>query len=125
MTKAAEKKDEGTPVVEKGKHHLECKLTKDELSLAGKLLAEAIQRKQAIEKQLESYRTQAKADVAEADAVISKQTQLVASEKEFRYIDVETTFDFKAGKKTAIRQDTKEVVYVREISNEERQQKLV
>jgi len=118
-------KKKGGPVVVKGTEHLVCKLTKEEVSEAGKALAEAIQRKVGIEQRLESFRSQAKADIAESEAVITKQTQLVASEKEFRLVNIEVTFDYKAGKKWAVRTDTGEIIWTRLISNEERQQTLV
>lgn len=110
--------------VEKGTMNLECRLSQDELKAAGKMLAEAIQRKETIERRLESFKTQAKAETAEADAIVSKQTQLVAAEKEFRLVPVEITLDFKAGTKTTVRLDTKEKVACVEISNEERQLQL-
>lgn len=120
--KKEKKNDE--PRVEKGTLHLECLLTKEEVSTAAKALAEAIQRKGGIEQRLDSFRTQNKAEVAEVDAVITKQTQLVSAEKEYRFVPVEITFDWKSGKKTAVRLDTKEQVWCHEISNEERQLKL-
>lgn len=105
--------------------YLECKLTTEELRRCSKSLAESIQRRVEVEARMEAFRTQVKADMAEIDAIIGKMTSMVNTEKEFRDVHVETTYDFKRGIKTTVRKDTGEVAKTEAIKEEERQGELV
>ena len=103
---------------------LECILSDAELKEAGKLLAEAVRKTEEVEGRKESFMSQIKADLAEAQAVVLKQSALVSSEKEFRAVQCDIKWDFKKGTKTITRADTKAVVRVDEISDMERQEEL-
>lgn len=108
----------------KGNLYLECKLTEAELKESGKKLADGIQKKTEVESRVESFKTQAKAEVAEIDATIGKMSALVNNEKEFRMVECEISWDFKKGVKTFIRKDTGEVAKTERITEEERQREL-
>jgi hypothetical protein len=62
--------------------------------------------------------------LAEVAAIIGKQSALINSEKEFRTVDCEVTYDFKAGTKTFVRLDTAEIIKVEVIIDQERQMEL-
>ena len=118
----ADRKTETAEVTrDKGVIYLECRLTPEEIRMASKALAEAIQRKEATEARIEAFRTQAKAEIAELDASIQKNSSLVNNEKEFRNVTCEIQFDWRAGTKTFVRVDTGEVVRTCSISEDERQ----
>jgi hypothetical protein len=108
----------------KGNLYLECKLTEAELKESGKKLADAIQKKTEVEARVESFKTQAKGEIAEIDATIGKMSALVNNEKEFRNVECEITWDFKKGLKSFIRKDTGEIAKTEKISEEERQREL-
>ena len=110
--------------VTRGSLHLECRLTEVKLKQASKTLADSIQRRSAVENRVESYKAQAKAEVAGLDASIALNAALLNNEKEFRMVPCETTYDFKAGKKTTVRLDTAEIVKVDDITDEERQREF-
>lgn len=102
---------------------LEVRLTEKELKDASKALAEAINKRSIIESQLETFKAQKKAEVAAQDAVISANSVLVNSEKEFRLVECKIEYDFrKKGVKTFVRLDTGEIVKTEQITNEERQE---
>lgn len=129
-TAAPEKKDakkKSLPDVTTKKEtvYLECKLTEAEVRAASKTLADALSRKEGVESRIESFKTQAKADIAGIDAVIQKNTALVNSEKEFRNVACEVRFDWPKGLKETFRLDTGEAVFKSEISEDERQLQLV
>lgn len=79
--------------IKKGKDHLECKLTPQEVHESGKALAEALRQRSEIEKRAESFKQQLKADVSTVDGQIQKFQSLVATETEFRMVDVEIVLD--------------------------------
>lgn len=108
----------------KGKAHLPCKLTQKEIYEAGKSLADALKRKSECEVRLESFKQQVKAEITTAEGEASKFQGLVASEIEYRMVEVEARFDFKAGRKTIIRMDTGEIIRTENITEDERQRML-
>lgn len=108
----------------KGKAHLEYKLTPQEVHAAGKDLADALKRRAQAEAKLETFKQQVKAEMAEADGQILRNQALVANESEYRMIDVEIRYDFKAGEKEIVRMDTGELVKKERITDEERQLEL-
>lgn len=101
---------------------LECRLTEAELKTAGKELAEALSKKAQVESDIETFKQQKKAEVAALDAIVLKNTSLVKSEKEYRQVECEVTFDWKRGKKEFARLDNGDIVRADDITNEERQQ---
>lgn len=103
---------------------LECKLTEAEIHAAGKELADAINQRAQAENQLETFKQQVKAEIAQHDARIAKNTVLVSSEKEFRNVECEQVFDFNNGLKTTTRLDTGEVIRTEPLTNAERQQMM-
>lgn len=104
-----------------GTLYLEARLTEAEIRESGKRLAEGIERRAIAEGRMDTFKTQIKAELAEIEAVILKQTSMVATEREFRLVPVEIEYDFEAGKKTFVRKDTGEIVKTEPISEEERQ----
>lgn len=106
---------------DKGSLYLEVKLTEKELKDASKLLAESIQKKQAVEARLESVRAQGKAEIAEQDAIIQKASALVNNEKEFRTVPCEIVFDWDSGEKTYFSIDTGKELKKERITEGERQ----
>lgn len=101
--------------------YMECRLTQDEVRAAAKTLADAIQRKDGVEARIEAFKTQAKADLAEIDAAIQRNSVLVNSEKEFRNVLCMVEFDWDNGVKTFFREDTGEQVKQERIAEQERQ----
>lgn len=104
---------------------LEVRLTEKELKAASKELAEALNKKNSIENDLETYKAQKKAEVTAQDAIIQKNMSLVNSEKEFRLVECRLEYDFdKKGIKSYFRLDNGELVRTEQITNEERQRLL-
>lgn len=104
---------------------VEVKLSDAELRDASKKLADAVQRKGQVESKLETLRTQIKAEIAELEAHIMKNTSLVANEREFRNLDCRVEFDWKKGEKTIARADNGEILATERITDDERQMHLV
>jgi len=107
------------------KKSLSCKLSQEELLEAGSKLASTIQDIAAEEDKQQSIKSEMKAKLAELEA---KRTQLairVQRKEEFRMVEVEREFDFEAGMYRETRSDTGEVILEREITEEERQEKLI
>lgn len=105
----------------KVKMSLECRLTEEELKASAKTLAEALRQRGQHESSLETFKSQIKAQITQLDGVISEQTGRLNSEKEFRQVECETTFDYKTGFKITVRKDTGEQVREEKITDEERQ----
>lgn len=105
----------------KEKQYLEVQLTDGEVKQASKELAEAIQRKDAIQDQLATFKTQKKAEITMCDGDINKNTILVSSGKEMRMVECEITLDFDSGKKSTVRTDNGVVVDERPLSSDEKQ----
>lgn len=104
--------------------YLECKLTEPELKDAGKKLADAIQKKTEVEARVESFKTQAKGEIAEIEATIGKMSALVNNEKEFRTVECLIEWDFKKRIKSFVRKDSGEVAKTDRISDDELQMEL-
>lgn len=100
---------------------LECRLTDDELKASAKTLAEALRQRGAHESSLETFKSQIKAQITQLDGTVAEMTNRLNSEKEFRQVECETTFDYKEGMKTTVRKDTGEQVRFEKITDEERQ----
>ncbi|HEY5234797.1 MAG TPA: hypothetical protein VIJ14_01355 [Rhabdochlamydiaceae bacterium] len=103
---------------------LECKLTEAELKASAKALAESLRKNAALESQLETFKSQIKAQITQEEGTISEHTNRLNSEKEFRLVDCEITFDYQKGIKTTIRKDTGEQIREEKITDEERQMHL-
>lgn len=104
----------------KGKLHLACRLKPQEIYEAGKSLAEALKTRAEAEVRLEAFKQQVKADITQAEGQAAKYQSLVASEIEFRMVDVEVRYNFPAGEKEVVRMDTGEIVRIERITDEER-----
>lgn len=103
---------------------LPCKLSQAELMQFSKDLANSYERRNEIESNLETFKSQIKAQLAEVDGNIQKFSGLVSCEVEYRMIDCEILYDFKSGKRTLTRKDTGEVIRTDDITGEERQMEL-
>lgn len=100
---------------------LEVRLTEKELKTASKLMADAFQKKGQLEAEVETFKADIKAKVKELDEHIVCAAALVNTEKEYRIVECEESFDFEKGLKTTVRLDTGEVVKTDKVTNEERQ----
>lgn len=100
---------------------LECRLTDEELKTSAKTLAEALRQRGAEESTLETLKSQFKAKITQLDGQVSEMAGRLNSEKEFRTVECEMTFDYQEGTKTTVRKDTGEEVRKEKITDEERQ----
>lgn len=116
-------KTKGT-ITRQSKEWLPCKLTQPELLAAGKKLADAMRRVAEAEARLETFKKQVQAEITAAEGEGNIARELVASEREYRNVDVEIRFDFSEGRKTIVRTDSGEVVREAAITDEERQLEL-
>jgi hypothetical protein len=104
---------------------LSCELSQEELLEAGSQLASTIQDIAAEEDEQASVKSEMKARLTELEA---KRTQLaikVQRKQEWRTIEVQRELDFEEGMYREIRTDTGDVIFEREITDEERQEKLI
>lgn len=108
----------------KQKEYLEVLLTDDEIKRSSQELANAIQKKDSIQDQLATFKTQKKAEITMCDGEINKNTVLVSSGKEMRMVECEVTLDFNTGKKCTVRLDNGIVVDERPLSTDEKQLEL-
>lgn len=90
----------------------------DDLANAVQMVETANARKRTTMKQLNT----------EVDAAVSRREELadiVASGKEWHEINVHQVFDYKTGKVTETRTDTKEVLRTRDMTDEEKQTSML
>lgn len=101
--------------------YLACKLTVAELQEQSKALANAIRVKTQKLDAIETFKAQAKAEIAELEAIINKSSSLINSEIEFRDIDCTVDYDWKKGIKIYFRNDSGEQVKQENVTTDERQ----
>jgi len=104
---------------------LPCKLTQDELLICGNDLASVIQDIKMEEDEQVNIKSEMKARLTELE---SRKTQLaikLTRKEEWRPVEIERKLDFEDGKYREIRADTGEVIFEREISDDECQEKLI
>lgn len=122
MTKTLEK--EASVLRKEKREWLPCKLSEKELKQHSKDLANAYDRSQELNSQLDTFKAQIKSHLTEVEGNIGRLSSLVSSEIEYRAVDCELIYDFKAGKKTLIRKDTGEVIRTDELTSDERQMEM-
>lgn len=110
--------------IQKEKQYLEVNLTDDEAKRASKELADAIQRKNAIEDQIATFKAQKKGEITQCSGEINKNTILVVTGKEMRMVECEVTLDFDTGKRTVVRIDSGLIVDERGLTTDEKQLEL-
>lgn len=103
------------------KTNCEVVLTEVELKACSKSLAESLNGLARIESELATFKAQKKSEQTALEATIQRNTLLINTGKEFRMVECEWHYDWKAGKKIGRRVDTNEVVSKDTISEEERQ----
>lgn len=103
------------------KTNCEVVLTEVELKGCSKSLAEALNGLARIESELATFKAQKKSEQTALEATIQRNTLLINTGKEFRMVECEWHYDWRAGKKTGHRVDTGEVVSKDIITPEERQ----
>lgn len=108
----------------KEKQYLECMLTDDEMKQASIELANACQRKVAIEDQLATFKAQKKAEITQCEGDINKNTVLVSSGKEMRMVECDVELDFDRGRRMVTRVDNGLVVQERPLTSDEKQLEL-
>jgi hypothetical protein len=100
---------------------LEVQLTEKEIRTASKAMAEALRGKGQAEDEIKTFRSQKMAEVTRLEGQIAINAQLVNTEKEFRPVECEVSYDFAKGVKTTVRMDTGEVVRQEPVTNSDRQ----
>lgn len=122
MSKKSEEKIEADRYeLKKVKMTLECRLTEEELKASSKTLADALRQRRGHESSLETFKSQMKAQITQLEGTINEMEGRINSEKEFRMVECEVTFDYQTGMKTTVRKDTGEQVREEKITDEERQ----
>jgi hypothetical protein len=104
--------------------NLKCVLTKEELLVYGKEVAQAQLNKVTTMDNLKSYQTKIKSDIAICDAKINSVSEKIRSGTEWRDVECTVTFDWDKGIKSIYRIDTGEFIRDDIIPEHERQEKL-
>lgn len=103
---------------------LRCKLTRDELIKFGGELAQSLQDIVTEVALQASMKQSMKAALASLEAKSSELSTKVARGEEYRHVKVKPQLDFNTGEYCEIRTDTGEKINRRQITDEERQEKL-
>ena len=103
---------------------LPCKLTNEELLDYGDQMARVQQDINAEEDRQKSAKEELKSRMAKLESQRSELANKVARKEEYRDVEVETTINYEAETYSKIRLDTGEVLFQREITEEERQMEL-
>lgn len=101
---------------------LEVQLTEPELKVASKTLAESLRAKAALEAEIDTFRSQKKAEITRLDGIVGLNAGLVNTEKEFRMIECEIRFDWDRNIKTITRMDSGEEIRTEPVTNADREQ---
>lgn len=104
---------------------LPCKLTDSELIECGRKQSETISKIKRLEEELESYKTQKKADITLCESVIQATSDMINTGKTFRSVDCEIRWDFEKGLKTWWRMDTGEQIRECKIPEHEMQESMI
>ncbi|MBE2178893.1 MAG: hypothetical protein IAE97_00270 [Chthoniobacterales bacterium] len=115
---------EATTEVRKENLNLQYKFSDDELRILGKELAEAQIQSRQLEDDRKRVADEWKAKISTKEAEIASLSNKVNSGYEYRDIPCEITLNEPVGKKTARRTDTGETVWVRDLTDSERQRTL-
>lgn len=102
--------------------NLECKLTEEELKECSKKLADAVQKLERCELEKKAFVSQKKAESEKYSAMVSENSNKVASGKEYRDVKCDVIYDWDNKTKEYIRQDTKEVCHTDIITERELQE---
>ena len=116
------KKIERSPIKET--IELPCMLTNDELIKCGKTQSEAISKIKRLEDELESYKTQKKADITLCESVIQATSDMINAGKVFRQVECEIRWNFERMVKTWCRLDTGEQFRESKIPDHEMQENM-
>lgn len=103
---------------------LECRLTEAELKASAKTLGESLRQVRTLEAQLDTFKSQMKAQLTQQEGIVAEHANRINSEKEFRSVECEVKFDYQEGFKTTTRKDTGEEIRKDKITDEERQTQL-
>ena len=103
---------------------LECTLTQDEQIDRSKKLARKLSEGEALEAELDTFKTDMKRRMKKVTAEVSELRQAIQTGSEVRAVRVIEEFDYVRGKAIVTRCDTGEVVIERELTDEERQTRL-
>lgn len=103
---------------------LSVRLTETELALAGKALAEALARVEALESDKKDFLDQWKEDTKEAEARVGELRIVCISGQEYRPIECRLVKDFARGVKELVRLDNDVVIESKPMTTEERQVSL-
>lgn len=132
MEKGAGKKIEAAvkkmlaPITKKSKRNLRCKFTNDELLVVGKELAEANNALTALENDKARVVSDFAAKIKGAEAIVSIASNKISTGYEFRDVPVTIAMhEPESGKKTIVRDDTKEIVEVLDMTQDELQPELL
>jgi len=108
----------------KGKRRLKTRLTDEELLSAGQQVALLQKEREDLDLELVSCKKQLQSKIAEKDAAIRCQMNLLRDKHDYREIDVEEVWDNTVETCIVTRLDTDEVVESRKLTAEERQGSL-
>jgi hypothetical protein len=104
--------------------NLKTKLTDPELKSLSKELAEKFITLEGLEKDKKGVVADYKARIEVIEAKLNSLSQKVSTTFEWREVDCQWEYDFKAGTKSMIRLDTKAIVNVVKITDADRQKLL-
>ena len=103
---------------------LQCVLTDAEKLTCSQIQNQAWEQKTNAEADLKSFSTQKKAEIANADAIISLQYQKISTGKECRIVECEVKYDFQEKTRTWVRLDTGEIAKQDIIPEEDIQEEI-
>jgi hypothetical protein len=89
-----------------------------------KQLGESLSKKSRAEDSLKSFQIQAKSDIASLEANINSLADKINTGREYRPVDCEIRYDYKAKERHAVRMDTGEIAISCPITEEELQEKI-
>ena len=98
---------------------LKCALSKDELLACGQKAADAQQRLAEANNELEVYKQQYKAKVAEQEGVIAWNTTLIRDKYELRPIECEVIKNYETETYSVVRKDAWETIEERPMTKDE------
>ena len=112
------------PKIVKISEELSCELNQVEWQSRSQEMADAQEHFERERQRKKDMTKQLNADVAQAEAQVSKLANVVQTHREFREVTVEIKYDYDLGKVIKTRTDTGEVISEREITDQERQADL-
>lgn len=104
--------------------HLQVIFSQDVMGTMSKELAMSFNRRSQLELKLKEVTTQIKGEIAKADADISRLATDVERGYTYRDVDCTLIYDFTSNLYSMVRNDTKEVVESRPLSDDEKQLEL-